>query len=179
LGEKFKEAINTGGEKVTSVQSTSGITVEAEVQDVGPASAAKAPAPAAAGLSAGAIVAIVLVPLLCCAGVSWYFLKTKTAKEDTVEMHETGMTVEANDTPGPTKEEHTTSPTDQHHSLEHCQHASQQVDENNRAKKTTLAAVVAIMVILSMLVIVAVVVASEVPRGGLLSDAETGRGQQL
>ena len=68
LGEAFKESINTGGAKMSAVEDKSGITVEAEVQDVGAADGAKKPV-LAKGFGLGAIIGIAAgsILLIICA----------------------------------------------------------------------------------------------------------------
>ena len=100
LGEAFKESVNTGGAKMSAVEDKSGITVEAEVQDVGAADAAKKPAPAK-GLGLGAMIGIAAagVLLIVCAVCLVYRasqsktepdVTTQYTENDVAEMQETG-----------------------------------------------------------------------------------------
>ena len=100
LGEAFKESVNTGGAKMSAVEDKSGITVEAEVQDVGAADAAKKPAPAK-GLGLGAMIGIAAGSILLIVCAVCLYCRTRKSKTDhdltsqytdnaVAEMQETG-----------------------------------------------------------------------------------------
>jgi hypothetical protein len=100
LGEAFKESVNTGGAKMSAVEDKSGITVEAEVQDVGAADTAKKPAPAK-GLGLGAMIGIAagsILLIVCAVCLYCHTRKSKTDHDltaqytdnDVAEMQETG-----------------------------------------------------------------------------------------
>jgi len=105
LGEAFKESVNTGGAKMSAVENKSGITIEAEVQEVGAADGAKNPAAAkpapANGFGLGAIIGIAAgsIFLIICAVCLYRRTRkispdvrspTQNTEDDAAEMQETG-----------------------------------------------------------------------------------------
>jgi hypothetical protein len=88
LGEQFKKSVNEGGETFTTLESDSGIEIEAEVHGVDAGSSAPAPEPAQASMGVGLIVGIAVASMcLVAVVVGAVFYYRKPAQTEIFQQH--------------------------------------------------------------------------------------------